>query len=379
MPRLLLGLVVFGFLVIAPDEIIFDKLFGSNGVFSSIRPTMPQRPSAETTSAAATVAPATMPDHSGATAAPAAPVSSGKSSALPVALAARAAAAGAAAATVGAVASTTTAAVVATTLPSAGSAEAVQRPAKPQRLKPHGASLMGQMGRNTGVMLLPQPEKPKDVLTQLGKRYKSEAPIHRFTSYYDGLFQSQRDSVRRFLQVGVHRGGTMKMWRDFFPGSAIFGLDSFRARPAQSSSLSAGAAKARLQIEPDRDAKGRATNFLPQDAKAKFGERVQLIDANQSDAAEMAHVTRRDQPLGSAPIDIIIEDGSHMQKDQLLNCRLELAIDSSRSIPRAAFSHEPLRLSPSGSVLSSREARRSVRDRRHCEQLPQGVRRGKFN
>jgi hypothetical protein len=46
------------------------------------------------------------------------------------------------------------------------------------------------------------------------------------TPRYEQLFAPLRDRPLRLLELGVDRGGSLKMWRDYFPSGSIVGLDA---------------------------------------------------------------------------------------------------------------------------------------------------------
>lgn len=50
-----------------------------------------------------------------------------------------------------------------------------------------------------------------------------------YHSYVDGvyeeLFRERRHSTKKVLEIGVEFGGSILMWRDYFPNAEIFGLD----------------------------------------------------------------------------------------------------------------------------------------------------------
>ncbi len=49
---------------------------------------------------------------------------------------------------------------------------------------------------------------------------------HQYTPVYDALLRDRRLSVDAVLEIGVNYGCSLRMWRDYFPGAAIIGLDS---------------------------------------------------------------------------------------------------------------------------------------------------------
>jgi 23S rRNA U2552 (ribose-2'-O)-methylase RlmE/FtsJ len=77
----------------------------------------------------------------------------------------------------------------------------------------------------------------------------------------------------KLLEVGIHKGGSLQLWRDYFPRDTIVGID--------------------LRL-PE--------NFVP-------GERVQVFEGSQSDERFLSEVAKKTAPEG---FDIIIDDASHI-------------------------------------------------------------------
>lgn len=48
---------------------------------------------------------------------------------------------------------------------------------------------------------------------------------------YERLFAPLRDRPIRFLEIGVHRGISMQLWREYFPQAHVVGLDNHPAPP----------------------------------------------------------------------------------------------------------------------------------------------------
>lgn len=46
-----------------------------------------------------------------------------------------------------------------------------------------------------------------------------------FLSVYESLFSTLREQPMALLELGIHHGGSLLMWRDYFPQGAIAGLD----------------------------------------------------------------------------------------------------------------------------------------------------------
>lgn len=45
------------------------------------------------------------------------------------------------------------------------------------------------------------------------------------SEFYDKLFSPYKEDEIKLLEVGVQRGGSIKLWRDFFEKAQIFGID----------------------------------------------------------------------------------------------------------------------------------------------------------
>lgn len=48
---------------------------------------------------------------------------------------------------------------------------------------------------------------------------------HGYTKYYEFYFNSIRHDVKKVLELGVFRGASLKMWKDYFPNAIIHGID----------------------------------------------------------------------------------------------------------------------------------------------------------
>jgi len=65
-------------------------------------------------------------------------------------------------------------------------------------------------------------------LCELGFKYKTDKcpqMKHVYTPFYFHLFEARRESVKKVLEFGIGHGGSLRMWRDFFPNAAIYGAD----------------------------------------------------------------------------------------------------------------------------------------------------------
>ena len=90
---------------------------------------------------------------------------------------------------------------------------------------------------------------------------------------YEPIFTSWTNKEINLLEVGVKNGGSLKLWRDYFPHGTIIGID----------------------------------RKLPQ--RLEMGERIHILQGDQTDKAFLSKVARRTAPDG---FDIIIDDASHI-------------------------------------------------------------------
>ena len=92
---------------------------------------------------------------------------------------------------------------------------------------------------------------------------------------YDDFFCKYRSSPINLLEIGVLKGNSLRMWRDFFKYGSIVGIDNEREAEA-----------------PESD------------------ERIQVLVGDQSDLTFLESVVSK-----YGPFDIIIDDGSHVWSD----------------------------------------------------------------
>jgi SAM-dependent methyltransferase len=84
------------------------------------------------------------------------------------------------------------------------------------------------------IQMTPKPDSTTSelgehpTLSELCHRYNSDkcSNQHNFIEYYERLFASQRDSIKRFFEIGILNGASHMIWRDYFNDDAkIFGID----------------------------------------------------------------------------------------------------------------------------------------------------------
>jgi hypothetical protein len=103
--------------------------------------------------------------------------------------------------------------------------------------------------------------------------YDTDKIQHDYLGVYDPILSAWTDKEVKLLEIGVHKGGSLQLWRDYFPQGTIIGVD----------------------IE------------LPEGFKS--GERIQLFKGSQADTQFLSEVATSVAPEG---FDIIIDDASHI-------------------------------------------------------------------
>lgn len=113
-------------------------------------------------------------------------------------------------------------------------------------------------------------------LAELGRLYGSDKPVQ-YAPFYDILLESRQASVRSVFEIGIFKGGSLRMWRDYFFRAQIYGMD----------------------INPD----------------ALFTEeRIRTFQGDQASAGAIRKVADT-----CGPFDLIVEDGSHKPGHQVMN------------------------------------------------------------
>ena len=109
-----------------------------------------------------------------------------------------------------------------------------------------------------------------DPLTLLGIKYGTDKALsHKFTEEYHKVFEPFRLEVTSVLEIGVCKGKSLKMWLDYFPNAIVSGIDVMDV-----------------------------ATYVPVHERARF----QQCPQSQYRTDEV--------------FDIIIDDGSHVMKDQ---------------------------------------------------------------
>ena len=139
------------------------------------------------------------------------------------------------------------------------------------------------------------------LLHRLGVKYGTDkADAHNYLVVYDEVFSPLRESVHRMLEIGVYRGSSILMWRDYFTNAEVVGMDIFSKIDIKSQHIAAS---------------GRWNSFFNAAARGDHGPRVKAVKCNSSKESHLRRFIDGER-RNATTFDLIIEDGSHMQRDQ---------------------------------------------------------------
>ena len=114
-------------------------------------------------------------------------------------------------------------------------------------------------------------------LRSLGEKYGTDKVEHGYLPHYEARFEPFRGEAITLLEIGVLKGESLRMWRDFFPRAEVYGID----------------------IDP----------------KLTFAEpRIKTCAGAQEDGAFLDSVLAE-----TGPLDIVIDDGGHEASHQFVS------------------------------------------------------------
>lgn len=136
-------------------------------------------------------------------------------------------------------------------------------------------------------------------LTHLGMKYGTDkATHHGYTDHYDERFKDIRMDVKNVLEIGTATGASIQMWKDYFPNATIYAVDIRD-----------------IYEYPEHHRVVLCTyNFgKREDSESSFTHHEYKYPAK--DGFKGINTFLKELPI---EFDIIIDDGSHMMKDQQL-------------------------------------------------------------
>ncbi len=153
-------------------------------------------------------------------------------------------------------------------------------------------------------------------LSELARKYSSDKSDHNYMPYYEKHLPKD---CRSLLEIGVKEGASMRMWREFFPNTELWGMDLFIEFPE------------------------------PTDIDANW------IKGNQCDHEILYNIRHHVQPQ------VILDDGSHNVPDQLVSffslagcCELYIIEDLHTSNDPFYRQGLPFELTPLGMMKSGK-------------------------
>jgi SAM-dependent methyltransferase len=108
------------------------------------------------------------------------------------------------------------------------------------------------------------------------QQYATDKVRNGYLRWYDAAIGDAWERVTAVLELGVHRGGSLELWRDYFPNARVIGIDA---------DVSA--------------------------ARVADRTRIEIFEARQDDAEKLREIAARTAPDG---FDLIVDDASHIAK-----------------------------------------------------------------
>ena len=124
-------------------------------------------------------------------------------------------------------------------------------------------------------------------LCNLATKYGTDKVRHGYTMYYHDLFKNNRD-IENFLELGIFRGASSKMWNDYFPNAKIYCIDN--CEPEKCSGI--------LICPP----------YILEELN-DFSTRMRAMNCRQDDRETLIKI------FDGTQFDYIVDDASHFQEE----------------------------------------------------------------
>lgn len=128
------------------------------------------------------------------------------------------------------------------------------------------------------------------ILSEMGRRHGTDKwDIHHsfkgqsYLDVYEEYFKPAKDLPINFLEIGVRRGGSLRMWKEYFPNATIYGLDN----------------------NPD--------------CKIHEEERIDITIGSQADEGVLQQLVDK-----AGAFDVVLDDGSHINELTILTAKFLL-------------------------------------------------------
>ena len=103
--------------------------------------------------------------------------------------------------------------------------------------------------------------------------YDTDKVANRYLDHYDSILTSRANESIKLLEIGIYKGGSLALWRDYFPQGTIVGIDA----------------------------------RIPSGVVSE--DRVHVFEGDQADIRFLSRVAGETAPEG---FDVIIDDASHI-------------------------------------------------------------------
>jgi len=128
-------------------------------------------------------------------------------------------------------------------------------------------------------------------LYYMNQKYGSDKGEHGYLNHYYEFFKEHRYKNLKILEIGIYNGASLRLWKEFFPNSEVYGIDN----------------------QTKTDAGGAFCSDLTIEDLNQIGVKTFLAD--QSKEEDLEEFIK----FSGGGFDIIIDDGSHQQQDQQLS------------------------------------------------------------
>lgn len=128
----------------------------------------------------------------------------------------------------------------------------------------------------------PSLSQSSESLDQLALRHETDksSRAHEFAAVYDEFLAGRRNDPIRLLEIGIYKGASLRMWRDYFPRAHIAAVDSNE----------------------------KAGELAPPGVPVYIGD--------QANAKFVRGVAERE-----GPFDVIVDDGGHRANQQIVSLK----------------------------------------------------------
>ena len=138
------------------------------------------------------------------------------------------------------------------------------------------------------------------MLSNLGKKYNTDKVEHGFTNIYENILNQYKEDEFNFLEIGVFYGSSIKMWNEYFTKAKLYAADYYKGVNGNKSSFE-NPEKFVHEVNNNKD----------------LYDRVNIVYLNQANEQEL--IDFRNKCLTeNTKFKVILDDGSHLMKDQQL-------------------------------------------------------------